>query len=163
MQLRISGIINDSIVDGPGLRLTVFTQGCLHNCPGCHNPQTHDISGGYFIDTDEIIDKIKANPLLQGVTLSGGDPFLQCEPLYELMAKINELRLNTIIYTGFTWEELMENESFKKLALMADYIVDSKFIEELKTLDIAFVGSSNQRIIDVKKTIETGELSLRRF
>ena len=163
MQLRISGIINDSIVDGPGLRLTVFTQGCLHNCPGCHNPQTHDINGGYFIDTAEIVDKIKANPLLQGVTLSGGDPFLQAKSLYELMESIKQLRLNTIIYTGFLWEELMENADFKKLALMADYVIDGKFIEKYKTLDIAFVGSSNQRIIDVKQTIADGKISVCKF
>ena len=163
MRLRISGIVNDSIVDGPGLRLAVFTQGCLHNCPGCHNPQTHDVAGGYFIEVDEIIDKILANPLLQGVTLSGGDPFLQVEPNCELMEKIKQLRLNAIIYTGFLWEELMANESMKKLALMADYVIDGKFMLEYKTLDIAFVGSSNQRFIDVKQTIADGSVSVCKF
>ena len=158
MQLRISGIVNDSIVDGPGLRLAVFTQGCLHNCAGCHNPQTHDVNGGYLIDTDEIIEKVKANPLLQGITLSGGEPFLQVDASSELMEKVKHLELSTIIYTGFMWEELMDNVNLKRLALMADYVIDGKFIQEYKTLDMAFAGSSNQRIIDVKQTIENGEI-----
>jgi len=163
MQLRISGIINDSIVDGPGLRLAVFAQGCSHNCLGCHNPQTHDFNGGYFIDIDDIIDKARSNPLLQGITLTGGDPFFQPEASYELACKIRKLRLDIVIYTGFSWEELMEDESLKKLALAADYVVDGKFLAEYKTLDMPFVGSSNQRVIDVKKTISGGEISVCKF
>ena len=75
--LRIAGTIGESIVDGPGIRYVVFTQGCPHGCPGCHNPQTHDPAGGFWAETDEILSVLAENPLLDGITLSGGEPFLQ--------------------------------------------------------------------------------------
>ncbi|MDR2899822.1 MAG: radical SAM protein, partial [Clostridiales bacterium] len=111
MLIRISGIVNDSAVDGPGLRLTVFAQGCKHGCYGCHNPQTHDLNGGYFIDTGEIVDKIRKNPLLDGVTFSGGEPFLQVKEFTQLAQSIRQtgLKLNIMAYTGYTWEELILN------------------------------------------------------
>ncbi|MCL2566190.1 MAG: anaerobic ribonucleoside-triphosphate reductase activating protein [Defluviitaleaceae bacterium] len=163
MRVKIAGIVNDSIVDGPGLRLTVFSQGCPHNCKGCHNPQTHDFDGGYYIDTDEIIEMASNNPLLSGVTLSGGEPFMQVQPMAEIAEKAHEIGLNVIIYTGYTWEELMANEGFRGLALAADYVVDGQFAEALRTLDMPFVGSSNQRVIDVKKSMERGKAVLHEF
>ena len=108
MKIRVSGIITDSIVDGPGFRHVVFTQGCNHNCKGCHNPQTHDLNGGYFKEIDEIIEDIKNNPLLKGLTLSGGEPFLQPKECLMLAKKTKELGKDVLAYSGYTYEELKE-------------------------------------------------------
>ena len=104
MELRIAGTANDSIVDGPGIRFTVFTQGCPHNCEGCHNPQTHSFDGGEIADTIELFEKIRSNPLLDGVTFSGGEPFCQSNALADLGRKIHEIGLNIVTYTGYTFE-----------------------------------------------------------
>jgi len=163
MRLKIAGITNDSIVDGPGLRLTVFAQGCPHGCKGCHNPHTHDSEGGYFIDIDEIIEKVEKNPLLSGITLSGGEPFMQVEAMGELALEICGMGLDVIVYTGYTWEELMADEAFMPLISAVDYIVDGRFELGLRTLDMPFVGSSNQRVIDVQESLEVGEIVLCEF
>jgi len=163
MRVKIAGIVNDSIVDGPGLRLAVFAQGCPHNCQGCHNPETHDFDGGYYIDTDEIIDLMGKNPLLDGITLSGGEPFMQPSPMLELAKKAHRLGLNVIIYTGYLWEELMEKAEFKELAAEADYVVDGAFTEALRTLSMPFIGSSNQKVVDVKKSTEAGKVVMYEF
>ena len=162
MKLRIADIINDSIVDGPGIRLTVFTQGCEHNCKGCHNPATHDLNGGRLIEIEEILAMIDKNPLLDGVTLSGGEPFLQTEPLTELCLEIKKRGFNIICYTGYTWEVLMEDsEKNMKLIELLDYIIDGPFIEEQKSLMLNFRGSANQRIIDVKDSLERGQVIIK--
>lgn len=164
MKLRIAGLTGDSIVDGPGFRFTVFTQGCPHNCEGCHNPQTHDFSGGYDIDTDEIYEKITANPMLDGVTLSGGDPFCQCRPLAELAKKLHAFEgfpLNVIAYTGYTFEYLVEHaddeNGFMDLLKQCDYLIDGRFVLAQRSLELKFRGSANQRFIDVKKSLESGK------
>ena len=129
MKIRMSSTISyDSIVDGPGLRMVIWTQGCIHNCKECHNPQTHDLCGGFYMDTEEIINKVKSLKLQKGITLSGGEPFLQPEPLEEIAreAKINGLDVWS--YTGFTAEK--------------------------KDISLKFRGSSNQRIIDVQKSLK---------
>lgn len=156
MKLRISGLVNDSVVDGPGLRYTVFTQGCPHHCKGCHNPQTHDFRNGYDMDADEILANILKNPLLDGVTFSGGEPFLHSETLTYLAKKIKEKNMNIIAYTGYTWEEIAENPQMKGLAENVDYIIDGKYMEKEKTLDLRFRGSKNQRIVDVKESLAAG-------
>lgn len=162
MKLRIADIINDSIVDGPGIRLTVFTQGCKHNCKGCHNPATHNLNDGRLIEIKEILAMIDKNPLLDGVTLSGGEPFLQAEPLAELCFEIKKRGLNIICYTGYTWEALMkDSEKNMKLIELLDYIIDGPFIEEQKSLMLNFRGSSNQRIIDVKDSLEQGKVIIK--
>ena len=163
MELKIAGLTNDSIVDGPGLRLTVFAQGCPHDCNGCHNKGTHDFVGGSYMSVSEIIEKAKKNPLLSGITLSGGEPFMQADAMLALAKGAHEIDLNVIIYTGYTWEELMANESFKALAYEADYVIDGRFEIDKKTLNMPFIGSSNQRIIDVKKTKESGEIIIAEF
>ncbi len=165
MQLRISEIISDSIVDGPGLRMTVFVQGCPHHCEGCHNPQTHDFLGGRDIDTDEIVEKYKKNPLLDGITLSGGEPFCQAISLLDLVKKIKALGGNIFAYSGFTYEKLMENctEGSKELLEACDYLVDGKFILAQRDLTLNFKGSANQRIINCNKTRETGEIVVEEF
>lgn len=160
MEIRISGLVNDSIVDGPGFRYTVFTQGCLFNCQGCHNPQTHDTKGGRLIDIDDIIDAVKKNPLLSGVTISGGEPFLQISEVLELVQKIKNLNLDVIIYTGYTFEELnkMNNKKINEILSLADYLIDGRFVLSKRSLELLFRGSSNQRIIDLHKSFKDNEI-----
>ena len=156
MDIRVAGIVNDSIVDGPGFRLAVFTQGCPHNCEGCHNPETHDFAGGTVKDTAEIIKMMNDNPLLDGVTLSGGDPFCQVEPCIELAKAARRLGLNVWAYSGWTYEEIMADENMSRLAKELDVLIDGPFIISQRTLDKRFMGSKNQRAIDVKKSLEAG-------
>lgn len=167
MELRISGTANDSIVDGPGLRFTVFTQGCPHNCKGCHNPQTHDFSGGNIVDTQSLIDTIIKNPLLDGVTFSGGEPFCQCEPLAEMGKILKQKGYNIIAYTGYTFEYLIKNADnknhFMELLKVCDYIVDGRFEEDKKSYLLKFKGSSNQRIIDCLKSLASGKAVIHEF
>lgn len=159
MKFRIAGIVNDSIVDGPGLRLTVFTQGCPHHCPGCHNPQTHDFDGGSEGDTAEIIAKMKKNPLLDGLTLSGGEPFVQPEACAELARAAHGLKLNVWSYSGYTFEELCEQGTDAQKALLRelDVLVDGRFELAKRSLDCRFRGSTNQRLIDVPKSLAAGK------
>ena len=141
MKLRIAGTVNDSIVDGPGIRFTVFVQGCPHNCKGCHNPQTHDFEGGTVADTEELLEKIKGNPLLDGVTFSGGEPFCQAEALASLGKQIKELGLNIVTYTGYTFEKLYEDRSLNnwdELLGVTDILIDGPFILEQKDWEIKF-------------------------
>jgi len=164
MEIRIAGLAEESIVDGPGIRFTVFTQGCTHHCKGCQNPQTHDFEGGMIDDTDRIFDMIIKDPLLDGVTFSGGEPFCQCSALLSLAEKIRgfkERRLNIISYTGYTFEQLMERgktePDCKALLEMLDYLVDGRFEEEKRSLELKFRGSSNQRFIDVQRSLKEGK------
>ena len=155
--MNVAGIINDSIVDGPGLRFTIFVQGCPHNCPGCHNPETHDYNKKCKeYSVDELFDMIKSNPLLDGVTFSGGEPFSEqdVEELIALAKRIkNETKLKLLVYTGYTLEEIIVkwNKSFLDLMDLADYLVDGPFIQEKKSLDCKFRGSTNQRFFDLNK------------
>lgn len=160
MTLRIAGTENDSIVDGPGFRFTIFTQGCPHHCPGCHNPQTHDFSGGKDVTLDELLGKIDANPMLDGVTFSGGEPFCQAKPLAKLGAEIRARGLNVITYTGFTYEQLLEyateENGYATLLAVTDFLVDGRFEEDKQSYLLRFRGSSNQRFLDLAKTRESG-------
>lgn len=159
MELRIAGTVNDSIVDGPGIRFTIFTQGCPHHCEGCHNPQTHDFSGGTVVDTDDLLAKIKENPLLDGVTFSGGEPFCQAEALAALGEQIKALGLNIVTYTGYTFEKLYadrENNGWGKLLAVTDRLIDGPFIQAQRDWNVKFRGSSNQRYINCQKSLEAG-------
>ena len=162
MTLRLAGTENDSIVDGPGIRFTIFVQGCPHHCPGCHNPQTHDFSGGTLTDTGELLKKIEENPLLDGVTFSGGEPFCQPEACRALAEAARDLGLSVWCYTGYTWEKLMQEADPARLALLdaVDVLVDGPFILAQKSLELKFCGSRNQRLIDVKKTRQAGQVTL---
>lgn len=161
-KLRLAGVIRDSIVDGPGWRFVVFAQGCPHRCKGCHNPQTHDFDGGYDTTVENIINEVKKNPYLKGVTLSGGEPFCQAKPLAVLAKKAHELGLDVITYTGYTYEELIEgaNEENGYIELLkeTDILVDGRFILEEKTLELRFRGSRNQRVIDPKASLKEGRV-----
>lgn len=153
-QIRVAGIVKESIVDGPGIRYVVFTQGCKHNCPGCHNPETHSFEGGSMMDVETILQQIKENPLLDGITLSGGEPFEQAEELVELAKKVKEMKLSVIIYTGYTYEQIIENSENRpgwgRLLEHTDILVDGPFIKEFADPLLSFRGSSNQRMINLK-------------
>lgn len=164
--LRIAGIEEESIVDGPGIRLVVFTQGCSHKCKGCHNPKTHNYAGGYDMDINDIINMVKSNPLLDGITISGGEPFEQALYASQLAKKVKELGLNVITYTGYTFEEIMSNlinnDGYRELLLETDILIDGRFEITQRDLTLPFRGSSNQRIIDVKNSIISKEIVLYR-
>ena len=157
MDIRIAGFENDSIVDGPGFRLAVFTQGCPHHCPGCHNPETHDFAAGTVVDTEKIIAQMLDNPLLDGLTLSGGEPFCQPGPCTVLAKAAHEANLNVWAYSGFTFEQLQTKPEVQELLREVDVLVDGRFELSLRTLDLRFRGSKNQRLIDVKKSLEEGK------
>lgn len=155
-QIRIAGIIKESIVDGPGIRMVIFAQGCHHNCPGCHNPETHSFEAGTLTDIDEIIAQAKKNPLLDGLTFSGGEPFEQAGAFAVLANKARSLGLNIMTYTGYTYEYIdsvsKTNEEWDRLLQETDILVDGEFQLEKRNLLLKFRGSENQRIIDAKKS-----------
>ena len=156
MQIRIAGLVPESFVDGDGIRFAIFFQGCKRNCEGCHNPETHALDGGKLIDTDEIVSALKKNPLLDGITLTGGEPFLQIAAATELARAAKSLDLSVWCYTGFNFEEL--DDDAQKLLNNVDVLIDGEFVESLRDLELTFRGSSNQRIIDVKKSREQNKL-----
>jgi anaerobic ribonucleoside-triphosphate reductase activating protein len=157
--LRLSGIVKESTTDGPGIRFTVFTQGCLHNCFGCHNPETHPLVGGKEYNIKGLIDSFKDNPLIDGITLSGGEPFLQWESLLEFILEVKKLpkKYTYIAYTGYLYEELKNSER-KALLQELDLLIDGPFVNDLKDLTLWFRGSSNQRVINVKKSLQSNKI-----
>ncbi|MBQ8380175.1 MAG: anaerobic ribonucleoside-triphosphate reductase activating protein [Clostridia bacterium] len=161
-EIRIAGIVEESIVDGPGIRYVLFTQGCPHNCKGCHNPQTHDFNMGRMEKCENIINMIDSNPLLKGITLSGGEPFMQAEKLANLINKVGNKKLDVMTYTGFKFEYLLENANdenkFMNLLEKTDILIDGKFEMDKKDENLLFRGSSNQRAIDVKESLKTGKI-----
>lgn len=157
-KIQLAGIESESIVDGPGIRLTVFTQGCPHHCKGCHNPESWDFNGGYEDTVENIIKMVDKNPLLQGLTFSGGEPFSQAESLVKLGKQARKRNLDIIIYTGYTYEDIINgfsnNPYWEPLLNLTDYLIDGPFILSEKSLSLRFRGSKNQRIINVKKSLE---------
>ena len=149
MKIRIAGIVPESYVDGEGIRFTIFMQGCLRNCRGCHNPETHALDGGKLLDTSEIIAEIKKNPLLTGITLSGGEPLLQIAPALELARAAKNLNLDVWLYTGYKFEEIPD--AARELLKFTDVVVDGEYVEELRDLELQFRGSKNQRIIYLRR------------
>ncbi len=162
--IRLAGVSKESIVDGPGLRFTVFCQGCPHHCEGCHNPGTHDFKGGYDCNIEKILNEIDKNPLLRGVTFSGGEPMCQPEAFLELAEEVKKRNLDIVIFSGYTFEEIQgmagENPYVKKLMSLSDYLVDGRFVKSVKDLTLRFRGSKNQRFIDLKKSREQGKIVL---
>jgi anaerobic ribonucleoside-triphosphate reductase activating protein len=162
--LRLSGIIRESIVDGPGIRFVVFAQGCPRRCEECHNPNTWTFEGGSETTPQKIMEEIVKNPLISGVTLSGGEPFCQPEAMARLATLCRERGLNVIVYTGYLYDELLEM-SKSQPAIMdflkaTDVLVDGPFVTALKSYELRFMGSSNQRAIDVPKSLEHGKVIL---
>lgn len=166
MKIRLSSPLSfDSIVDGPGLRMVIWTQGCIHNCNECHNPQTHNLYGGYEVDISEVINNIQNLKLQRGITFSGGEPFLQPEPLEKIAKEAKNSNLDVWAYTGFTFEQLLDNKNpnyFKNINLLnqIDILVDGKFIYEKRNIHLRFRGSSNQRVIDVQKSLKNKKVIL---
>ena len=158
MQIRIAGLVPESFVDGDGIRFAIFMQGCLRRCEGCHNPETHALNGGRLIDTAEIISEIKKNPLLEGITLTGGEPFLQIDSADEIARAVKNFGLNVWCYTGFIFEDLPPEAA--PLLKNIDVLIDGAFIESQRDLELQFRGSRNQRIIDLKKTREQNKIVL---
>jgi anaerobic ribonucleoside-triphosphate reductase activating protein len=160
--LNIGGIEPESIVDGPGFRYTVFVQGCDFRCPGCHNPRLQSFTGGRRLAVAEIIAEIRANPLLSGITLSGGDPFTQAGPCAALAEKVRTLGLSVMTYTGYRWEDLLANgrAGWRRLIEATDILVDGPFILAKKNIDLRFRGSANQRLIDVPRSLAAGRVVL---
>lgn len=156
--LRINDVIAESIVDGPGFRYVIFTQGCPHACPHCHNPQTHDFQGGHLVETAELLAEIKKNPILQGVTFSGGEPFLQPKVLAKLGREIKALGLNIVTYTGFTYETLKDAQDPQvyKLLSVTDILIDGPYLEAHRNAALPFRGSSNQRMITLSANTAYG-------
>jgi anaerobic ribonucleoside-triphosphate reductase activating protein len=170
MRLKIASIIKESIVDGPGLRYVIFTQGCKHSCYKCHNTLTHSFDEGTYKNIEEILKEINENPLLDGVTFSGGDPLEQLEVISVLIPEIkkNNNKLNIIIYTGYLIEDILYNNKFNcidinRLLEYTDYIIDGKFDYKLKSLELKFKGSSNQRIIDILETLKQKKIIEKEF
>ena len=159
-KLRIAGTVNDSITDGPGLRHTVFVQGCPHTCKGCHNPQTHDFAGGKEVDIKQLLDEGLQNPLLCGVTFSGGEPMCQARALAELARLFRENGVDDIAcYTGYLVEDLLAGkvDGADELMKELDVLVDGPFVQAQRCYDAKFKGSSNQRVIDVQATLRVGK------
>lgn len=158
--LKLAGIIRESIVDGPGIRFVVFAQGCPHGCPGCHNPQTWKFEGGAETAPQKIILEMAKNPLLRGLTLSGGEPFCQPGAMAELAQRAKQKGYDVIAYTGYTFEKLLKKSrsvpDINALLHTIDVLIDGPFVQALKSYDLQFMGSSNQRVLDVRESLLRG-------
>ena len=165
MQIRLAAPLqSDSVVDGFGVRTVIWTQGCSHNCPFCHNPETHDFEGGALIDLEEIFNDLDHLKGQDGITLSGGDPLFQIDPVLEIVKYAKKIGLNVWCYTGFTYEQVKglgkKNKKYLEFLKYLDVLVDGKFVNELKDLNLLFRGSSNQRLIDMPKTLKSKKIVL---
>ena len=156
VSLRVAGVIEESIVDGPGIRFVLFLQGCRLRCPGCQNPQTWDFDGGTLVPSDEVLARIRENPLVHGVTFSGGEPFEQAEALLPLAKELKAQGYHLMAFSGFTLEQLVQKPECRALLEQLDLLVDGPFIEAQKSLDLRFRGSRNQRILNMPATRENG-------
>lgn len=161
--IRLFGTADDSIVDGPGLRFTVFVQGCTHRCPGCHNAESQDPEGGYLVAIDELEQQILGNQLIRNVTLSGGEPFEQIEACLELARRLKAQGYNLWVYSGYRFEDLVRgvpSPKALKLLHLCDVLVDGVFMQALHAYDLKWRGSSNQRVIDLIQTFEQNKVVL---
>ncbi|MCL2756597.1 MAG: anaerobic ribonucleoside-triphosphate reductase activating protein [Coriobacteriia bacterium] len=172
--IRLFGTVDDSIVDGPGIRFAIFVQGCPHLCPGCHNPQAQPTAGGTMTSLDALMARIEANPLISGVTFSGGEPFEQPEPLIALARWVRQYErtdkggnkrppLTIWAYSGYTFEQLITgtpSAQATKLLSLCDVLVDGPFIQAQASYLLKWRGSANQRIIDVPASLAAGNVLL---
>ena len=156
--LELSGIVSDSIVDGPGIRTTIFSQGCPHHCPGCHNPETWEFGCGTPMEEERLVEIVQSNPLCRGVTFSGGEPFAQAAGFAKLARLLKEKGYEVASYSGYTFEALLNGTADQKALLETiDILIDGPFLQAQKSLEIAFRGSRNQRILDVPKSLAAGK------
>ena len=162
--IRLAGIAENSLVNGKGLRKVFFSQGCSHHCEGCFNQHTWEFAGGGMFDMDELVQKVKDEPFLDGVTFSGGDPFQQADKFAYLAKKLHEANINIWAYTGYTFEELMKlaqtNPHIKQMINNVDVIVDGRFMKDKMSENLKYCGSSNQRVIDVKSSLNENKIIL---
>ena len=160
--IRLAGIAYESLVNGPGMRRVFFAQGCKHNCNGCFNPDTHDFNGGKLINMDELIQDVKSNPMLKGITFSGGDPIEQADKFAYMAKSFKKLNLNIWCYTGYTFEELLDmsknNNEILELLNNIDVLVDGKFEIKNKEEGLKYKGSTNQRIINVNESLKNNDI-----
>ena len=156
--LDLSGILGDSIVDGPGIRTTVFSQGCPHHCPGCHNPETWEFGCGTAMEEERILEIVRSNPLCRGVTFSGGEPFAQAEGYAKLAELLKEAGYEVASYSGYTFEQLLSGtKAQRKLLGSLDVLIDGPFLQAEKSLELVFRGSRNQRILNVPESLAAGK------
>ncbi len=153
--IRLAGIVDESVVDGPGVRLVVFAQGCPHRCPGCHNPHTWDFDGGTEVSIEQILLRAEADPVLSGITLSGGEPFAQAPGFACLSQGARRRGLSIVTYTGYTWEQLAVSPApgVRELLLATDILIDGPFIQTLADPGLPYRGSRNQRIIQMHDSL----------
>ena len=156
--LDLSGIVGDSIVDGPGIRTTIFSQGCPHHCPGCHNPETWAFGCGTKLEEEQIVQIVRSNPLCRGVTFSGGEPFAQAAGFAKLAKLLKAQGYEVASYSGYTFESLLQGTP-EQLELLGsiDILIDGPFLQGEKSLELAFRGSRNQRILDVPKSLAANQ------
>lgn len=161
--IRVAGVVGDSIVDGPGLRLTVFVQGCPHRCAGCHNLEALDFEGGENWDAEELLALLDRNPLLSGVTLSGGEPLCQAQALLPFAEAVKARGKSLWCYTGYSLEALLArpaDDPARRLLALLDVLVDGPYLQARRNLSLRFRGSDNQRLIDMPRTLATREIVL---
>lgn len=158
--ISVLDIVEDTMVDGPGFRTSIYCAGCRHACPGCHNTQSWDFSGGRPMSTEDIMRIIEADPFAN-VTFTGGDPMYQPEGFVELAHAIRERTDKDIwCFTGFTYETLLSNPRHRQLLELIDVLVDGPFVKTLRDESLLFRGSSNQRLIDVQQSLHAGKVVL---
>lgn len=156
--IMIMKIVEQTMADGPGLRTSVYCAGCYHNCPNCHNPQTHDINNGIYVSMDDLVKKLLDDPC-NGITFSGGDPLYQVDEFTELAKRIKQQSDKNIwLYTGFMYEQIKQSPKLRQILDYIDIVVDGPYIDHLKTDKISFRGSKNQRIIDVMTDTDISDL-----
>lgn len=153
--LNVAGIVEDSVVDGPGLRIAIFCQGCPHRCPGCHNPDTWECNAGTKVSEERLCEIVKSNPLCKAVTFSGGEPFAQAHQVARVAGRLREAGYEVASYSGYTFEQLLNGtEAQKELLQTIDVLIDGPFIQEEKSLNLNFRGSRNQRVLNMRESLK---------
>ena len=156
IMLRVAGVIEESIVDGPGLRFVLFLQGCRTHCKGCQNPQTWDFNGGTLVSAEDVLARIQGDPLVHGIPFSGGEPIEQAQALLPLAAELKRRGYHLMAFSGYTFEQLLPKPGCRELLSLLDLLVDGPFIEEEKSLELRFRGSRNQRILNLAASRDAG-------
>jgi len=153
--LNVAGIVEDSVVDGPGLRVVIFGQGCPHRCQGCHNPDTWEAGAGTVMSEEQICGIVKSNPLCRGVTFSGGEPFAQAEGFAKIAQQLKDDGYEVASYSGYTFEQLMNGTKEQQKLLQAiDILIDGPFVPAQKSLSLNFRGSRNQQVLNVRESLK---------
>jgi anaerobic ribonucleoside-triphosphate reductase activating protein len=158
--LRLAGTDRYSDNDGPGLRYVIFLQGCSRNCKGCHNPKSHDYSGGVAVSTDKILREIESLEYIQGITFSGGEPLDQTVALLPLLIQLKQKDYNICLYTGYTYEEIANDKVKFEAVKLTDLLIDGPYIQSKRSVSLRYRGSANQRLIDVQRSLKTNRVEL---